>query len=98
MAAKKPKQSEQKKEYKPRVFKGKVYIIKDRCKGCGFCIEYCPHHMLEVSKDFNLKGYHYPTVKDPTACISCKVCEDICPDFAIYSITEGAEKKKKGSH
>lgn len=85
--AKKSKPKE-KKEYIPKVFKGKVYIIKERCKGCGFCIEYCPKHTLRVSKEFNEKGYHYPVVIDEDACVNCKVCEDICPEFAIYSITK----------
>ena len=86
-----------KKKYIPKVFKGKVYIIKDRCKGCGFCIEYCPKQILETSKEFNVKGYHYPIVIDEEVCVNCKVCEDICPDFAIFSITEEEKgKKKKG--
>ncbi|MCD6481219.1 MAG: 4Fe-4S binding protein, partial [Thermoplasmata archaeon] len=29
---------------------GKVYIIKDRCKGCGFCIEFCPQGVLQESE------------------------------------------------
>lgn len=97
MVAKKPKltpKKDKKEEYKPKVFKGKVYIIKERCKGCGFCVEYCAHKMLEVSKDFNLKGYHYPVVKDETACLNCKICEDICPDFAIYSIAKEDDRNK----
>jgi len=80
------KSEESKKEYKPRVLKGIVYIIKNRCKGCGFCIEYCPKQILEASQDFNDKGYHYPVVVDEEGCENCKVCEDICPDLAIFSI------------
>lgn len=97
-AKSKPKQNKPKenklKVYKPRVFKGTVYIIKDRCKGCGFCIEYCPKQLLKASKEFNVKGYHYPVVIDEKGCINCKVCEDICPEFAIYSITEKEDDKK----
>ena len=78
-----------------RVFKGTVYIIKNRCKGCRFCIEYCPKKILEVSKEFNEKGYHYPVVIDEDGCVNCKICEDICPDFAIYSITKEDDEHKK---
>ena len=89
----KSKESKEKK-YNPRVFKGRVYIIKERCKGCRFCVEYCPKKILEISKEFNEKGYRYPVVIDEEGCANCKVCEDICPEFAIYSIVREEIKEK----
>jgi 2-oxoglutarate ferredoxin oxidoreductase subunit delta len=68
-----------------KVVRGEVHIMKDRCKGCGFCITYCPMNVLEASEEFNTKGYHYPIVKNPDACINCGLCEMLCPDFAIWS-------------
>ncbi len=64
--------------------KGEIFIIEDRCKGCGFCIEFCPNEVLEESEKFNPKGYHPPNIKDPDACIACRLCEFICPEFAIF--------------
>lgn len=64
--------------------KGEIHIIKDRCKGCGFCVEYCPKDVLEMSEDFNLKGYHPPYVKNPDSCVECHLCEMLCPEFAIF--------------
>ena len=64
---------------------GEVHIINDRCKGCGFCVEYCPVDVLELSREFNTKGYHPPYTKYPEKCINCGLCEMLCPEFAIWS-------------
>ena len=73
---------------------GNVHIVKDRCKGCGYCIKYCPREVLEVSDKLNGKGYYLPQVKDEDACLNCGLCELICPEFAIWSTLEGYVKPK----
>ncbi|OPX22480.1 MAG: 4Fe-4S ferredoxin [Planctomycetales bacterium 4484_113] len=65
---------------------GDVIIIKDRCKGCGFCVEYCPKGVLQMSEEFNIKGYHPPIVVKSGECVNCNLCEMLCPEFAIYSV------------
>jgi 2-oxoglutarate ferredoxin oxidoreductase subunit delta len=59
-------------------------VIEDFCKGCRFCIEFCPVNALEESEKLNAKGVHPPKLKSEDACIGCGLCEIICPDFAIY--------------
>ena len=71
---------------KIEVTRGVVHIIKDRCKGCGYCIEFCPMYILEFSTEFNAKGYHPPVVKNFDDCVNCHYCEVICPEFAIFSV------------
>lgn len=64
--------------------KGVVHIVTDRCKGCGFCVEYCPRDVLEMSEAFNVKGYHPPQVVKADECLNCQLCETICPEFALF--------------
>jgi 2-oxoglutarate ferredoxin oxidoreductase subunit delta len=65
------------------VAKGRVSIVVERCKACGFCVEFCPTHVLALSSAFNSKGYHPPHVVHPEKCSGCDLCGMYCPDFAI---------------
>ena len=71
-----------------QVTKGIVRIVEERCKGCGYCVEYCPQQVLEFAATFNSKGYYPPSVKIDN-CLNCHYCELLCPEFAIFS--EAAE-------
>lgn len=73
---------------------GKVNIIKERCKGCAFCVEYCPENVLELSEVYNKKGYHPPYVKNTEACLNCGLCEMLCPEFAIWPTLKKMVKGK----
>ncbi len=64
--------------------KGTVFVRTEICKGCSFCIDFCPTDCLAFSKDFNPKGYHFPVLQTPEACTGCDLCGLYCPDFAIY--------------
>ena len=66
----------------PRL-RGTVHILEERCKGCDFCVEFCPCDVLANSQRFNMKGYHPPDIVAPDACTGCHLCEIICPEFAI---------------
>jgi len=71
-----------------------IFIIDDRCKGCSFCIEFCPRDVLEPSKKVNQIGVHPPQVRDSSVCVGCGICEDICPDFAIFLTDRGKPRSK----
>jgi len=71
---------------KPKEIRGQVFINEELCKGCGFCIEFCPSSVLEFSEEFNSKGYHPPRAVRPEACTGCDLCGIYCPDFAIFGV------------
>lgn len=54
----------------------KIKIRTDRCKGCEFCVMFCPKHVLQMEGVL-------PVVTDASSCTRCLVCESVCPDFAI---------------
>jgi 2-oxoglutarate ferredoxin oxidoreductase subunit delta len=67
---------------------GKIYVKEDRCKGCTFCVEYCPKGVLAMSERFNNKGYHFPYAAMPEDCVDCKLCQRICPEFSIFCVSQ----------
>ncbi|HIQ03290.1 MAG TPA: 4Fe-4S dicluster domain-containing protein [Desulfurococcales archaeon] len=62
----------------------KVVIIGDRCKECGICIEICPRKVLRRGDKPNDRGFRPPIPVNEELCTGCKLCEMLCPDFAIY--------------
>lgn len=55
----------------------KPYVKKDKCVGCGICVQACP---LEEKAIYLKKGkpaYHY------RKCIKCYCCQEMCPKKAI---------------
>jgi len=79
------------------VAKGRVSIVVERCKACGFCVEFCPTHVLALSSAFNSKGYHPPHVVHPEKCSGCDLCGMYCPDFAIYGARTPEAKPPKAT-
>ncbi len=72
-----------------------INVEAERCKGCGFCIEFCPRHILCKSAEINSNGYHTVCVDNNGKCSGCNICSMICPDFAIsvVAIEEGLGEK-----
>ena len=64
--------------------KGMVFVKDALCKGCSYCIDFCPTKAIAFSTEFNHKGYHYPVLAQPEKCTGCDLCGLYCPDFAIF--------------
>jgi 2-oxoglutarate ferredoxin oxidoreductase subunit delta len=66
--------------------RGVIYVNPARCKGCGYCIAFCPPKVLAFSDELNRAGYHPPHLSNPDGCTGCDLCGLYCPDFAIYGV------------
>lgn len=61
----------------------RIEINEDLCKGCNICIEFCPTDVFDTSRKLNPKGYYLPVVARIEDCTGCKLCDLLCPEFAI---------------
>lgn len=65
-------------------------IIRQFCKGCRICVEFCPTGTLDLDDRFKV------TVAHPEKCIACRMCELRCPDMAIF-VEKGTRDKGRGT-
>ncbi len=65
-------------------FKGgmKAILNKEKCTGCGKCIEVCRFDAIREEKGRGSEGQD-TVIIDPVACEGCQVCALVCPFDAI---------------
>ncbi len=63
--------------------KNRLVRLKDRGSGCGYCALICPNEYLVIGKERNELGERLISVNPNSKCSGCKMCEEICPAFAI---------------
>lgn len=63
--------------------RGRLVIRPDRCKGCDWCVTYCPEGALRLSSELNAQGYHPVELIAPERCTGCGQCALMCPDICI---------------
>jgi 2-oxoglutarate ferredoxin oxidoreductase subunit delta len=59
-----------------------VRINAALCKGCGFCVKFCPERALAMSEQRGPKGDFLPDAA-PERCTGCITCAQMCPEGAI---------------
>ena len=74
-----------------------IEVDEELCKGCNLCIKFCPQNVFEPAEELNKKGVFPPRVVRKERCVKCRLCELICPDFALAVIDEEEEEDKHGS-
>lgn len=57
------------------------FILNDKCKKCGVCVEVCP--LEEKAVNWKNGDKTKPPVYDYTKCIRCYCCQEMCPHHAI---------------
>lgn len=67
---------------KAKTVKGKIEIVAEMCKACGYCIEHCPKNGIRTSEKYNSKGYH-PAEWSGEECTGCGICAVVCPEGII---------------
>ncbi len=63
-----------------------VKIIKEKCSGCGNCVDVCPFGVLEIKDGKAI-------VKDIKNCRKCGACMHACPNHAIKIDNKNKEEK-----
>jgi len=69
--------------------KATIQIDRERCKGCGLCVSFCPLKALALDAQMNAKGCYPMRFLNPMECSGCMKCVLMCPDLAIRSIRKG---------
>lgn len=64
----------------------KTILHVESCKGCRYCINFCPKEAISISSYINKKGYQVVDV-DESKCVKCGICHTVCPDY-VFEIVE----------
>lgn len=60
----------------------KIIVDRDKCIGCGTCVDVCPVGVYELDEEQKSVPVH------PEECIACLACVTECPSEAIEVIEE----------
>ncbi|MDY6853695.1 MAG: ferredoxin family protein [Thermodesulfobacteriota bacterium] len=63
--------------------KGEIIIDEQYCKGCAYCLEFCPKDCITKGDKFSAQGYQIPVFENKENCSACMICAKMCPESAI---------------
>jgi len=68
--------------------KPKPILLPALCKGCGRCIDACPHDCITLGHEINQDSGMIPIMIDLTVCNGCGLCITACPEPYGLTTTE----------
>ena len=74
-----------------RFVNGRAFVIREKCKACGMCVDACPNNLIELvpyESKYVVQCFSQEkgkVVKDmcKAGCIGCGICAKVCPTGAI---------------
>ena len=60
-----------------------INLDRERCKGCGLCLELCPNQLFCRDSEPNTQGVYPVRLTNAEFCLNCQRCVEICPDRAL---------------
>ena len=60
-----------------------VRFFEQYCKGCSFCVHFCPKGIIALAPYTNDQGYNPATITDLSKCTGCGICALMCPHVVI---------------
>ena len=76
--------------------RGKVFIDRDECKGCGLCVDACPPKCLELEQELSAYGVH-PAHYTGSGCTGCGICFYTCPEPGAITVYRMVPAKPAGA-
>jgi 2-oxoglutarate ferredoxin oxidoreductase subunit delta len=73
----------------------RVNINEKLCKGCYFCVKFCPMGVFVRSDVIGELGYNLAKVEFPEECNGCRACLLYCPDLAVAIQEESGEDMER---
>ena len=65
-----------------------LYIDKDKCTGCGACVDVCPPQAISIQNDV--------AVISQRLCRQCGSCATVCPTGAVHTVAPVLVASGKG--
>src|SRR5947208_2174646 len=68
-----------------------IFVIKERCTGCGSCVKVCPVHCISMEdrpKEPNVR-WRKLAVIDVNTCVFCNACVEDCDKLLEKTKSKG---------